>query len=377
MIHNTIPSRPSRTTGLAVAAIFLLFVGLGVFAYFSEKSQSAATAETGVTLLNVSYDATRELYCEINHAFSRDWQEKTGERIVVRMSNGGSGSQAQAVIGGLPADVVTLALSLDIDDIAEHTDLLPRNWKTRLPNNSAPYTSTLAFLVRKGNPKQIRDWHDLVRPDVRVMTPDPKTSGVARWTYLALWGYALRRELGSDFASLLSDPRQADNVQAAQTKAREFVAAVYRNVPVLDESAREATNHFIRQRIGDVLINWENEILLGGREFDRERLEIIVPPVSILTEPVIALVDGNVDRRGTRPVAETYLEFLYSEIGQDIIGRNFYRPAVSERAQIKYRDQFPAIEMFTVDAVFGSWSAAYRTHFTDGGTFDQIFRPRS
>jgi sulfate/thiosulfate transport system substrate-binding protein len=230
--------------------------------------------------------------------------------------------------------------------------------------------------VRQGNPKQIRDWDDLVRPDVQVITPNPKTSGVARWNYLAMWGHVLRRELGPDFALRLQDPDQAAAVAAAHAKAREFVTAVYRNVPVLDRGARGATNTFIQRRIGDVLINWENEILLGGRELDREGLEIVVPEVSILAEPVVALIDANVDRRGTRAVAQAYLEFLYSETGQDLAGRHFYRPAISRQAQDRYRDQFPRLELFTIDAVFGGWSEAQRTHFADGGTFDQIYQPR-
>jgi sulfate/thiosulfate transport system substrate-binding protein len=230
--------------------------------------------------------------------------------------------------------------------------------------------------VRQGNPKNIQGWDDLARPDVQVITPNPKTSGVARWNYLALWGHALRRELGPDFAAKLHDPQEAAAVASAQERAREFVTAVYRNVPVLDRAARGATNTFIQRRIGDVLINWENEILLGGRELDEAGLEIVVPPVSILTEPVVALVDRNVDRKGTRAVAQAYLEYLYAEVGQDLAGRNYYRPAASEQAAAKYRDQFPDLELFTIDAVFGGWGAAHRTHFADGGTFDQIYRPQ-
>ncbi len=365
--------------------------------------------EAAVTLLNVSYDPTRELYREFNARFAEHWYGETGRRVTVQMSHGGSGSQARAVIDGLEADVVTLALAFDVDAIAEHTGLLPADWQdhlphnsapytstlalafdvdaiaehagllppdwqARLPENSAPYTSTLALLVRKGNPKSIHDWDDLARSGVEVITPNPKTSGVARWNYLALWGAALRRELGPQFVETLGDPDHAAEVAAAQEKARVFVAAVYRNVPVLDSGARAATNTFVQRRIGDVLINWENEILLGSRELDEAGLEVVVPPVSILAEPTVALVDRNVDRRGTRAAAQAYLEFLYSPLGQDLAGRHYYRP-VSDEARAKYHDQFPDIDLFTVDAVFGGWQEANRVHFADGGTFDQIYRP--
>ncbi len=329
-----------------------------------------------VTILNVSYDPTREFYREFNEAFSRHWREKTDQAVIIRQSHGGSGSQSRAVIDGLEADVVTLALAFDVDAIAEHAGLLPADWQNRLPHNSAPYVSTLAFLVRKGNPKNIRNWDDLTRSDVEVITPNPKTSGVARWNYLAMWGFALRQELGTDFVAKLDDPARAGEVAAAQRKAQEYVQAVYRNVPVLDRAARGATNTFVQRRIGDVLINWENEILLGGRETDVAGLEIVIPPVSILAETVVALVDRNVDRKGTREVAQAYLEYLYSEVGQDLVGRHYYRPAVSEAAKAKYRDQFPELELFTIGDVYGGWASANRTHFADGGTFDQIYRPR-
>ena len=334
----------------------------------------AESDEAAVTLLNVSYDPTRELYREFNARFAEHWYGETGRRVTVQMSHGGSGSQARAVIDGLEADVVTLALAFDVDAIAEHAGLLPPDWQARLPENSAPYTSTLALLVRKGNPKSIHDWDDLARSGVEVITPNPKTSGVARWNYLALWGSALQRELGPQFVQKLGDPEHAAEVAAAQEKARVFVATVYRNVPVLDSGARAATNTFVQRRIGDVLINWENEILLGSRELDEAGLEIVVPPVSILAEPTVALVDKNVDRRGTRAVAQAYLEFLYSPLGQDLAGRHYYRP-VSDEARAKYHDQFPDIDLFTVDAVFGGWQEANRVHFADGGTFDQIYRP--
>lgn len=332
-----------------------------------------AHAQT-VELLNVSYDPTRELYREFNQAFARHWREQTGQRVNTRQSHGGSGSQARAVIDGLQADVVTLALAADIDAIAEHADLLPANWQERLPNHSAPYTSTLALLVRKGNPKNITSWEDLIRPDVQVITPNPKTSGVARWNYLAVWGYVLRRELGKDYLAKLQDPAYADEVQAANDKAREFVTRVYRNVPVLDRAARGATNTFVQRRIGDVLINWENEILLSQNELDAAGVEVVIPEISILAETVVALVDRNAERRGTRDVAQAYLEFLYSDVGQDLAGRYYYRPSNPEFLA-KYLHQFPEIELFTINDVFGGWAEANRVHFNDGGEFDRIYQP--
>ena len=344
------------------------------------RSQPEGGAKTAggkpVTILNVSYDPTRELFREFNEAFARHWKETTGHTVTIQQSHGGSGSQSRAVMDGLEADVVTLALAFDIDAIAEHAGLLPADWQGRLPHNSAPYTSTLAFLVRKGNPKNIRNWEDLTRSDVQVITPNPKTSGVARWNYLALWGYALRRELGEDWVAKLGDPAHADQVASAQKAAQDYVAAVYRNVPVLDRAARGATNTFIQRRMGDVLINWENEALLGSAELDASGVELVVPPVSILAEPVVAVVDRNVDRKGTREAAQAYLEYLYSEVGQDIAGKNYYRPAASEAARAKYRDRFPQLELFTIEAAFGGWAEANARHFADGGTFDQIYQPR-
>ncbi len=329
-----------------------------------------------VTILNASYDPTRELYREFNEAFAKHWKEETGQTVTIQQSHGGSGSQSRAVIDGLEADVVTLALAFDVDAIAEHAGLLPVDWQGRLPHNSAPYVSTLAFLVRKGNPKNIHGWEDLARNDVQVITPNPKTSGVARWNYLAMWGHALRKELGDGWVAKLNDPAHAKEAAAAQQGAQEYVAAVYRNVPVLDRAARGATNTFIQRRMGDVLINWENEALLGAGELDAAGVELVVPPVSILAEPVVAVVDRNVDRKGTREVAQAYLEYLYSEAGQDIAGKNYYRPAASEAAREKYRGQFPQLELFTIGDVFGGWAAANARHFADGGTFDQIYRPR-
>lgn len=357
-----------------LASAVILISGVLV-ACSSPDADAGAKGEDGlppVTILNVSYDPTREFYRDFNAAFAAVWRERTGQAVTIRMSHGGSGSQARAVIDGLEADVVTLALAADIDAIAARTDLLPADWQGRLQNNNAPYTSTLAFLVRKGNPKNIRSWEDLARPDVEVITPNPKTSGVARWNYLAIWGSVLRKELGAGFEAKLNDPAQAEAVTAANQKAREYVTVVYRNVPVLDTGARGATNTFIQRGIGDVLINWENEILLGSRELDAAGVELVVPPVSILAEPTVALVDKTVDRRGTRDVAEAYLEFLYSAAGQELAGRYYFRPS-SQEALAQFRDQFPDVEMFTIHDVFGGWAGANAVHFSDGGTFDQIY----
>jgi sulfate/thiosulfate transport system substrate-binding protein len=328
-----------------------------------------ACAET-IELLNVSYDPTRELYKEFNDSFAKYWKEKTGQSVIVRQSHGGSGKQARSVIDGLQADVVTLALAGDIDAIAER-GLLPADWQNRLPRNSSPYTSTLALLVRKGNPKNIISWDDLTREGVQVITPNPKTSGVARWNYLAIWGYVLRRELGKDYVAKLkntSDPSVID----AQNKARDFITKVFKNVPVLDSGARDATNTFVQRRIGDVLINWENEIMLSRNELDTAGVEVVIPEVSILAEPTIAIIDKNVDRKGTRTVAQAYLEYLYSPVGQDIAGKNYYRPTSKEAVE-KYSNQFPKIELFTIGDVFGGWPEATRVHFADGGEFDRIY----
>lgn len=329
----------------------------------------------GVTILNVSYDPTRELYQEYNAHFAAAWKDKTGDSIRISQSHGGSGSQARAVIDGLEADIVTLALAADIDAIAQHTGDLPPDWQARLPYNSAPYHSTLAFLVRKGNPKNIRDWDDLAREGIEVITPNPKTSGVARWNYLALWGYALRRELGADFAQKLKDPAHTAEVAHAQDSAQAFVAAVFANVPVLDRAARGATNTFIQRRIGDVLINWENECLLGAAELDAAGVEMVVPPVAIKTEPVVAWVDAVVERKGMRALALAYLEGLYTPEAQAMIARHYYRPSDPE-VLAAHADRFPPIELFTVDTVFGGWGRANADHFAEGGSFDRIYQPR-
>lgn len=315
-----------------------------------------SAAAKDIKLLNVSYDPTRELYQEFNSAFAKHWKSKTGDTVEVQQSHGGSGKQARSVIDGLEADVVTLALAYDVDAIAEKARLFPADWQKRLSKNSAPYTSTINFLVRKGNPKGIKDWDDLIKPGVSVITPNPKTSGGARWNYLAAWGYALRKH-GNDAA-----------------KAREFIAALYKNVPVLDSGARGATVTFAQRGIGDVLISWENEAHLGIKEFGANKLEIITPSMSILAEPPVTVVDKIVRKRGTQAVATAYLEYLYSEEGQDIIGKNFYRPR-SEKATEKYAAKFPKITLFTIDEAFGGWTKAQKEHFSDGGIFDLIYKP--
>ena len=308
-----------------------------------------------IKLLNVSYDPTRELYQDYNAAFAKYWKAKTGDDVVVSQSHGGSGKQALSVINGLEADVVTLALAYDIDAIAQ-AGFLPADWQKRLPDNSTPYTSTIVFLVRKGNPKNIKDWDDVVKPGVIVVTPNPKTSGGARWNYLAAWAYALDK-YGHDDA-----------------RARDFVKRLYKNVPVLDSGARGSTTTFVERGIGDVLLAWENEAHLAIKEFGADKFEIVTPSESILAEPPVAVVDKVAKKNGTTDVAKVYLEYLYSDEGQDIAGRNFYRPR-SEKAAAKYAGQFAKLKLFTVDEVFGGWQKAQKTHFADGGTFDQIYQP--
>ena len=308
-----------------------------------------------VTLLNVSYDPTRELYRDVNAAFARRWRASTGQDVVVRQSHGGSGKQARSVIDGLDADVVTLALAFDIDRIAERAALLPSDWRTRLPQGSAPYTSTIVFLVRRGNPRQIRDWDDLVRPGVSVVTANPKTGGGARWNYLAAWGYALQRWSSAD-------------------SARTFVTRLFRNVPVLDAGARGAATTFTQRGIGDVLLTWENEALLVVRDLGPGAFELVIPPVSILAEPPVALIDRNADRHGTRVAAEAYLRFLYTTEGQELAAKHFFRPR-SPAVAARHAARFPRLRLFTVDSVFGGWARAHAEHFAEGGTFDRIYRP--
>ena len=314
---------------------------------------SFSSGEDGETLLNVSYDPTRELYQELNTAFIPRWEKESGRRLTIQQSHGGSGKQARAVIDGLEADVVTLALAWDIDEIAARTGLFPTNWQSRLPWNSAPYTSTIVFLVRKGNPKQIRDWGDLIRPDVAVITPNPKTSGGARWNYLAAWGFAMKK-YGNN-----------------EKKAEEFVASLFRNVPVLDTGARGSTTTFVQRGIGDVLLAWENEALLAQKELGAGQVEIVMPSVSILAEPPVAVVDAVAEKHGTRKAAEAYLLFLYTPEAQDIIGRHFYRPRM-ESALEKFRSTFPDMDMFTVNELSGSWRDAQKKHFDEGALFDRI-----
>jgi sulfate/thiosulfate transport system substrate-binding protein len=373
--HGEICMR-ARSTIVPSAALTALLLYAGCSKDSSETTDNRTEAAARIEILNVSYDPTRELFREYNELFARHWKEQSGQEVTIQQSHGGSGSQARAVIDGLQADVVTLALAYDIDAIAANTALLPANWQGKLPLNSAPYYSTVGFLVRKGNPKNIQSWKDLARPDVQVITANPKTSGVARWNFLAMWGFALREELGPGFAAMLEDPQHKQAVAAAEQRAKDFVTAVYQNVPVLDRAARGSTNTFVQRRIGDVLINWENEILLGSKEFDEAGLEMVIPPISIKAETVVAVVEANADRKGTGKVAQAYLEHLYSEAGQDILGRFYYRPAASEAAQAKYRKQFAEVEMFSIDEVFGGWHAAHARHFAEGGTFDQIYRPR-
>ncbi|WP_269135596.1 sulfate ABC transporter substrate-binding protein [Xenorhabdus bovienii] len=307
-----------------------------------------------VQLLNVSYDPTRELYQQYDQAFSQYWQQKTGDHVTVRQSHGGSGKQATSVINGLQADVVTLALAYDVNAIAER-GRIAKNWIDRLPENSAPYTSTIVFLVRKGNPKHIKDWSDLVRPGVSIVTPNPKTSGGARWNYLAAWGYGLAQ----------------NNQDQGKTKA--FVKALYKNVEVLDSGARGATNTFVERGIGDVLIAWENEALLATHALAQDKFEIVTPSLSILAEPTVAVVDKVVDKRGTRELATEYLKYLYSPVGQEIAAKNYYRPRDKAVAE-KYHAVFPALKLFTIDEVFGGWDKAQEAHFATGGIFDEIIR---
>jgi len=325
-----------------------------------------------VELLNVSYDPTRELYRELNQAFAEHWEEQAGQTVSVRQSHGGSGKQARAVIDGLDADVVTLGVALDIDAISEKSGLLPADWRTRLPHDSAPYTSTIVFLVRKGNPKGIADWDDLVKEDVAVITPNPKTSAAGRLNYLAAWGFRLRQVLGGDLERL-HEAGSEQQVAKGKTEARAFVQQLYRHVPVLDTGARSSTNTFVQREIGDVLLAWENEALLAVRQMPG-KLDIVIPSVSILAAPSVSVVDQVVDRHGTREVAEAYLEFLYSPVGQDLAAKHYYRPVLPDVAA-KYASVFPEVDLFRIEAVFGGWQEAHRVHFADGGMFDAIYMP--
>lgn len=314
---------------------------------------AAGAAE--ISLLNVSYDPTRELYQEFNDAFAKHWQAKTGDKLTIKQSHGGSGKQARSVIDGLTADVVTLALSYDIDEISSKGRLIPKDWQARLPNNSAPYTSTIVFLVRKGNPKGIKDWNDLTKTGVSVITPNPKTSGGARWNYLAAWAYA-KKQNGGD-----------------EAKTKEFVSKLFKNVPVLDTGARGSTTTFVERGIGDVLLAWENEAFLAQKELGVGKFEIVVPSLSILAEPPVTVVDKFAKKHGTEAVAKAYLEYLYTEEGQEIAAKNYYRPTLASVAK-KYEAQFPKVKLVQIDQEFGGWQKAQKTHFSDGGTFDQIYQ---
>ena len=364
------PRAPRRAFASALARAALLIAATAGLGACNKKSDAgaapvgsgsaavAAAASKGpVTLLNVSYDPTRELYAEFNTVFAKYWKGKTGQDVKVNQSHGGGGKQARAVLDGLEADVVTLALGYDVAILYDKGKLIPENWQSRLPDNSAPYTSTIVFVVRKGNPKKIKDWNDLIREGVQVITPSPKTSGGARWNYLAAWGYALKQPGGDD------------------TKAREFISKLYKNVPVLDSGARGATTTFVERKIGDVLITWENEAILSVHEFAKDDLELVIPSVSVLTEPPVTIVDKNVDKHGTREVAEAYLKFLYTPEGQEVVAKNHYRPR-DAAALAKHKQKFPDVKLFTVDELFGGWSKAQPTHFNDGGIFDQIYQPK-
>ena len=308
-----------------------------------------------ISLLNVSYDPTRELYQDFNDAFAKHWQAKTGDKLTIKQSHGGSGKQARSVIDGLTADVVTLALSYDIDEISSKGRLIPKDWQARLPNNSSPYTSTIVFLVRKGNPKGIKDWNDLTKTGVSVITPNPKTSGGARWNYLAAWAYA-KKQNGGD-----------------EAKTKEFVSKLFKNVPVLDTGARGSTTTFVERGIGDVLLAWENEAFLAQKELGVGKFEIVVPSLSILAEPPVTVVDKFAKKHGTESVAKAYLEYLYTEEGQEIAAKNYYRPTLASVAK-KYEAQFPKVKLVQIDQEFGGWQKAQKTHFSDGGTFDQIYQ---
>jgi sulfate transport system substrate-binding protein len=369
MSRETIAARTSTRLGVIVGVGTAILTGLIVLASVSCAKKAPGGA---VKLLNVSYDPTRELYQDFNAAFAKHWKAQTGQDVTIDQSHGGSGKQARSVIDGLEADVVTLALAGDIDAVADKGKLLPTDWQKRLPYNSSPYTSTIVFLVRKGNPKGIRDWDDLVRDGVSVITPNPKTSGGARWNYLAAWGFALKKELGD--LKHVQDPGQAAQVQQAQAKAREFVTALYKNVAVLDSGARGSTTTFVQRGLGDVCLSWENEAFLAIKEFGADKFEIVVPSLSILAEPPVAVVDKVVDKKGTRRIAQAYLEYLYTPEGQEIAARNFYRPRLEEVAR-RHDRQFTKVSLFTIDDVFGGWKKAQEIHFADKGVFDRIYAP--
>jgi sulfate transport system substrate-binding protein len=356
------------TETFGLGKILVASLGLALLAGCGHSSGSG-----GTDLLNVSYDPTRELFKEYNQAFAKHWKDTTGDTVVIHASHGGSGKQARSVIDGSPASVVSLAMAYDIDAIAER-DLLAKDWQTgpkKLPHNNSPYTSTILFLVRKGNPKGIRDWDDLVKPGVEIITPHPKTSGGARWNYLAAWGFALQRELGD--LGKLHDPKQAPAVEAAQKKAKEFVRELYQHVKILDSGARDATITFVRKNQGDILIAWENEALQETLGSGAEKFEVVTPSISVMAEPPVAVVDKNVDRLGTRQAAEEYVKYLYSPEGQKIAAKNFYRPSDRQAVAAELLRPFADLKLFTVDDVFGGWQNTQKTHFVDKGVFDEIY----
>ncbi|WP_146677289.1 sulfate ABC transporter substrate-binding protein [Pirellula sp. SH-Sr6A] len=355
----------------SIVALGLLALGF-LGGCSSRESSPKGDNSDPITLLNVSYDPTRELYVEFNEAFARHWKDQTGQDVLIDQSHGGSGKQARAVNEGLDADIVSLALAGDIDLIARSSKRLEQDWQTKLPHNSSPYTSTIVFLVRKGNPKQIRDWDDLIRDGVEVITPNPKTGGGARWNYLAAWGFALQKELGD--LSLLQDPSKANVVEAANGKAKEFIGKLYKNVPVLDTAARAATNTFLQRKIGDVLIAWENEAFLALKESGRGEVEIVVPSLSILAEPPVAVVTKNAEKRGTVEVAAAYLEYLYSDEGQRLAAKHYYRPRNAEVLTEETKKNFADLKLFGLKDLVRDWEEAQEIHFKDrSGIFDQVF----
>ncbi|CAM3924300.1 sulfate ABC transporter substrate-binding protein [Arcobacter cloacae] len=355
-----------KIKNLIVATLVAPILAIASETYDFKKESEKKSIE----ILNVSYDPTREFYTDYNKEFTTYWKEKTGQNLKVKQSHGGAGKQARAVIDGLKADVITLALAYDIDKISQSTNLFPQDWQARLENNSSPYTSTIVFLVRKGNPKGIKDWNDLVKEGVEVITPNPKTSGGARWNYLAAYAYAIKQELGD----INNIDRNSEKFKEADIKALEFVKKVYKNVPVLDSGARGATNTFVQRKIGDVLLAWENEAFLAINELGKDQFEIVVPTVSILAEPPVSVVDENAKKRATYNVSKEYLEYLYSPIGQKLAAKHYYRPAKPELVNQEDLKIFPNLELLKINDIFGSWQDAQKNHFDDGGSFDLIYK---
>lgn len=352
---------------IALATLLISTLGFAdEFAY----DKKAEAEKKSIEILNVSYDPTRELYEEYNKAFSKYWKEKSGQDVTIKQSHGGSGKQARAVIDGLKADVVTLALAYDIDAINQKSRLLSEDWQKQFAYNSSPYTSTIVFLVRKGNPKGIKDWNDLIKDGVEVITPNPKTSGGARWNYLAAYAYGLKQELGT----LDNLDKNSQKYKDAEVKAKEYVTKLFKHVPVLDSGARGATNTFVQRKIGDVLLAWENEAFLAINELGKDEFEIVVPSISILAEPPVAVVDFNARKKGTLTVSTEYLNHLYSKEGQEIAAKNYYRPSIPELVNKEDLKIFPKLELFKIDDVFGNWQTAQKVHFNDGGTFDLIYK---